>query len=426
MTRITIVTLGTRGDVQPYVALGVGLRQAGFQIRIATHENFRVLIEKSGLDFAPIAGNAVELVERTMRTSRNPIGYLYALSAFLHPILDEALDNIWSACQNTDAIVYSALGIPAHHIAEKLQIPAIRALLVPLTRTHEFPDISSPGAGSTDRTYNMVSHIAAEQFIHQYSRVLLARWRRSLGLPPSPLIKWPYDEIEGRPVPVLYGYSPTVIPRPADWEEHINVTGFWFLDTDQSWQPPRSLESFLAAGPPPVSIGFGSLATGDFAELKDVVLSGLAKIGQRGILLTGWAHLDNTVLPESVIAIDSVPHDWLFQRVAAVVHHGGAGTTAAAMRAGVPAVVVPFTWDQPFWGRRVHELGVGPEPIPLETLSSDGLASAIDIAINDDALRSRAARLGETIRSEHGVDEAVKIISRRLKTMHSAELHQGA
>jgi sterol 3beta-glucosyltransferase len=220
--------------------------------------------------------------------------------------------------------------------------------------------------------------------------------------------------LRGRPVPMLYAYSEAVVPRPADWDENTLVTGYWFLDAPAGWQPPAELERFLAGGSPPVYIGFGSMFMAGGAQTTALVLKALDLAGQRAVLATGWGGLTAASATDQVYCLEDVPHDWLFPQMAAVVHHGGAGTTGASLRAGRPAVVCPLVGDQPFWGRRVAELGVGPEPLPKSKLTAERLAEAIGLAVTDAGMRQRAAALGEIIRSEDGVGRAVAFINAHL------------
>ncbi len=248
----------------------------------------------------------------------------------------------------------------------------------------------------------------------------LNRARRDvLGLPPVPI----YGTIAAFMAPrlCLDGYSPHVVPPPPDWGDRHHVTGYWFLDPDPEWKPPPGLVDFLAAGPPPVCVGFGSMHNRDAARVTELVVRALERSGQRGVLLTGWQGLVPIHRSDRLYSAAAVPHSWLFPQVAGVVHHGGAGSTAAGLRAGVPSLVVPFMGDQPFWGRRVQALGVGPKPIPRRRLSAERLAEGIRLMVADEAMRRRAADLGARIREEDGVGRAVDLLEQHFRggTLHT-------
>jgi sterol 3beta-glucosyltransferase len=213
---------------------------------------------------------------------------------------------------------------------------------------------------------------------------------------------------------LLGAYSSKVIPQPPDWRESVHITGYWLPDARMEWQPSPELMAFLDAGDPPVYIGFGSMAGEHPEHLAKVVLEAIAKSGQRGLMLTGWGGLHADLIPDNVFMADSAPHSWLFPRMAAVVHHGGAGTTGEGLRAGVPAVIVHFAFDQPFWGARIKAMGLGPDPIPQKNLNADRLANAIRIAVTDAGMNQRAKSYGETIRGEDVLGKAVEVIKRCL------------
>jgi UDP:flavonoid glycosyltransferase YjiC (YdhE family) len=232
------------------------------------------------------------------------------------------------------------------------------------------------------------------------------------------LTAWPFNPKNQRVTPILFGFSPQVIPRPTDWGADVHVTGYWPLDAAPGWQPPPGLVDFLEAGPPPVFVGFGSNISHDMDELAKIALAALGQTGQRGLLLSGWGGLAPADLPANVFPIESAPFAWLFPQMKTLVHHGGVGTTADALRAGVPSVIVPFTADQPYWGRRVHELGVGPAPIVHKKLTVERLREAIQVTISDQAMQRRAAELGARLRAEDGVARAVEIVERYLEVNH--------
>lgn len=281
--------------------------------------------------------------------------------------------------------------------------------------TGAFSAVMSPLPVSWGEGYNRFTHHFFDYARHLGFWGHMSFFRKKLGLPPMSPWKMPYRHIDGHFMPTLYAYSPHLIPRPADWRDDVHVTGYWFLDDGTDWDPPADLVDFLESGPPPVYVGFGSLSDQDFDELSDLVLAAIKKSGLRGLLLTGWGGLANSDLPDEVFKIDSAPHDWLFPQMAAVVHHGGAGTTAAGLRAGVPSVLVPFFGDQPFWGRWIAKRGVGTQPLLRSQLTADKLAYAIKTAANHPGIKQRAAEIGERIRAEDGIGYAVRIIDSVLR-----------
>lgn len=418
--RITLLALGTRGDVQPLVALGVGLQQTGrHQARVVAPDEFDAFVSSQGLDFVPVGINVRELLGTVSLTARvesggNMLLWVRQILYTLQPMFERMMGNLWSACQGAEAIVCSTMGIGAYHVAEKLGVPCYWTLPFPgLARTRAFPNVVFPSL-PLGGAYNLVTHILAEQLMQQLTGRFLNQWRRRVNLPSISLFRWPYNQLHGQPVPILYSFSPLLIPKPPDWGENIHITGYWFLDHRPDWQPPAGLMDFLAAGSPPVYVGFGSLAQRNPRRMTHLVLEALKQSGQRGVLVTGWGGLldiaDLSHLPREAFTLESVPHDWLFPRMAAVVHHGGSGTTGAGLRSGVPSVLVPHAGDQPLWARRVWELGAGPRPIPRRQLTAERLADAIAEAVKDRDLRARAAELGERIRAEDGVRRAVEIV----------------
>jgi sterol 3beta-glucosyltransferase len=317
-----------------------------------------------------------------------------------------------AACRGMDLVLAGIGGLfVGLSLAEKLGLSFLQAYYIPFTPTRAFPSFLFPKLHSWLRgSLNRSSHHLARQMMWQGFRSAdrLAR-RKVLGLPAAPF--WgPYNTDRVHHAPILYGFSPSVIPRPSDWDSNIHVTGYWFLDPAPDWTPPSALMEFLQAGPPPVYVGFGSMSNRKPEETADLVLQALARTRQRAIILSGWSGLHKADLPPSVFMLDSIPFSWLFPRVAAIVHHGGAGTTAAGLRAGVPSIVVPFFGDQPFWGQRVAELGVGPEPIPRKKLTVERLAQAIHQALTDQTMRQRAANLGSKIQAEDGIARAVAVV----------------
>ena len=263
------------------------------------------------------------------------------------------------------------------------------------------------------RAYNRLTHLAAQQLIWQSYRIPINRWRQTtLGLPAVPF-RGLFAQLERDHF--LCGFSPSFIPRPKEWGDWVQITGYWFLPDSSIWTPPPALLDFLAAGPPPVYAGFGSMADRGSGKATELVVDGLRRAGRRGVLATGGGGLHASVPGDDLFVLEAAPHAWLFPRMAAVIHHGGAGTTAAGLRAGVPSIVTPFFADQFFWGRQVAARGLGPTPIPQKQLTAAKLAAAITTATGDAQIVHNARVMGARIRAEDGVGIAVKTLEQALR-----------
>jgi UDP:flavonoid glycosyltransferase YjiC (YdhE family) len=417
--QITIIAPGTQGDVRPYVALGMGLQADGHTVCVASNLNFEALVTQHGLAFAPMHGDTEALMRDPAvgdaLAKNNPLIQFSLLKKKLIALNVQWVRDCLAACQGADLVIGGFGGVIAGQpVAEKLGIPFVQAWLVPFLPTRAFPAVSFPML----RTWmggrlNRLSHVLGWRMLAwpmQRASVNLAR-RDVLGLPPAPARDGPLAWLKQQNAPVLHGFSSHVVPRPPDWDAHIHITGYWFLDPPADWQPPAGLVEFLQAGPPPVYIGFGSMSHGDPQAATRLILQAFQLAGQRGVLLAGWGGLTQANLPASVYMVESAPHSWLFPQMAAVVHHGGAGTTAAGLRAGVPTITVPFiSLDQNFWGWRTADLGVGLPPIPSNRLTAEKLAQAITTAVTDPTMRQKASTLGAKIRREDGVAQAVAIV----------------
>jgi sterol 3beta-glucosyltransferase len=411
--RIDILAIGSHGDVRPAVALALGLQTVGHRVRIVALSGFEELVRGHGVDYLPIAGSPRQIAgtaegREWIRQRTSTIGFLRGFVRVACALIEEGIASYWRACQDVDALIVSSMGLPVGlHIAERLRVP--------LVRMHAAPFVSTRydwGGG-----WSLRSAVEGDLRACAFTAFRFAIWRRLrpttntvrrdvLGLPPLRVLE-PFRALERARVPALDAYSPSVVTRPPDWGRWIHVTGYWFLDAG-AWTPPRELADFLDTGPPPVFVGFGSTPFPAPEAATDVVIEALARAGRRGVVVAGGSGLATGRLADHVLGIEAVPHDWLFPRVSAAVHHGGAGVTGAALRAGLPSVVVPVFADQPFWARRVFDLGAGPRPIPARRLTPEALAGAIRRALGDDAIRRRAAAIGRRIRAEDGVARAVE------------------
>ncbi len=409
--KVCILTFGTRGDVQPYIALGVGLKAAGYSVTVATLVEYKSLVLDNGLQHNTLRGDFLKAAQTAEGKSAiegrgNPIKLLRQYIEMAR----DTLEDEWASAQNADLLVYNSAALGGYHMAEKLSVPAFASFPAPLyTPTREF---SSPFFPFRDLgPFNKLSHQLFVSIGPAMYRRPIREWRRDvLVLPPAK----GEDRLHGKPVTRLYAFSQAVVPRPADWDDLSVVTGYWFLDAPTSWRPEPELVEFLGAGPPPVYVGFGSMFMSGGAQKTGLVLEALRLAGKRGVLATGWGGLTTEAAPEDIFVLEDVPHDWLFPQVAAVVHHGGAGTTGAGLRAGKPTLICPYIGDQSFWGRRVAALGIGPTPIPNRKLNVERLAAAINQMVTDHDMRKRAASLGKIIRAEDGIGVAVAYINSHL------------
>jgi len=417
---VTILALGSYGDVLPIVTLGKGLKAAGHQVRIATFENFGNLVAQHGLDFHSIRGDSQSILNAGSGLALTESGqnvirmWLTVMRSFGVLAKSYARDLSSPDLGETDIIINQLPGgLYGYDLAEKFDRPMFMAAVMPLTRTRAFPMLAFPSIFAHFPGYNALSYRIAEQLVWQSFRLTINQWRKEiLGLPKQSL--WGYfGETGTSRIPILNGFSTYVVPRPPDWSQHVHITGYWFPEGDD-WQPPDKLRRFIETGSPPVFIGFGSMPVRNPARTTTIILEALKQSGLRGMLHTGWARIGNDDLPDNVFKIDYAPYGWLFPQMAAVIHHGGSGTTAFGLRAGVPSLIMPFLFDQFYWGKRIFTLGVGPKPIPHRKLSVARLAEALTIATTDTSMCQRAAALGEKICAEDGIQKTLDIFSRYL------------
>jgi sterol 3beta-glucosyltransferase len=419
--RYCLLALGSRGDVQPFVALGLGLKARGYEVVIAAAEDYGALVTEQGLNFAPLVGRIADRMDRTAVADSLDGGILGSLRLALRlradatPLMDCLFTDTLTAARSCDTLVVSTLGqYVGHSVAEACGgLPVVAAHFHPYSPSCHYADMFFP-ALRLGGLYNRLTHRMGKGMLWQLLRPALngAR-RRVLGLPPLGIGELErFLQKDNRAGLHLHAYSPALAPAPPDWDTHRQiVTGYWHTPRVSGWRPPADLAAFLEAGSPPVYMGFGSILAGrDPDGMTRLLGDALARAGVRGVLYRGWGDLGNIALPPTVFATESVPHDYLFPRCAVIVHHGGAGTTAAALRARTPAVVVPVFGDQQFWARRLYETGVSPAPLPRRHLTATSLAEAITAALTSPTYRERTQVLGSAIQAEDGVERAITIL----------------
>ncbi|MCH5671273.1 glycosyltransferase [Streptomyces gilvus] len=406
------MTAGSRGDVAPYTGLGHGLVRAGHEVTLVTHARFEPLVAGSGVRFHPLPVDPRAELEsargRGLHRSTTGVGKLVRVVAMARALVGRMADGLVTAARSSDLLLLSgSVGPLGRTVAEGLSLPYLDVPLQPLAPTREFgPPML--GVRSLGAVGNRIAGHGVTLAVEQVFAGALPAVRQRLGLPPtSATAAW--RARERQPRPVLHGFSELVVPRPGDWHAGLTVAGYWW-PYDQDSELPSALRDFLDAGPPPVYVGLGSATVPDPDRLSGAVVRALRRAGLRGVIQRGWAGLEAS--DSDMLTIDEAPHSLLFPRMAAVVHHAGAGTTAAALRAGVPTVPVPIQFDEGFWAARLVALGVAPRALPLRRLTADTLATALMRATRDPAFARRAADLGARIRGEDGVAPVLAAVHR--------------
>ncbi|KAF9906440.1 Sterol 3-beta-glucosyltransferase [Linnemannia zychae] len=441
--RITCLTIGSRGDVQPYIAFCKRLMQDGHSCRIATHGEYKEWIESHGIEFGHVGGDPGELIELCVENGMFTVSFMREALKRFRGWLDDLMETAWTACQDSDVLIESPSAMVGIHIAEALEIPYFRAFPFPWTRTRSFPHPFAVAERNLGRGYNYMTFAMMDQVLWKGISGQINKWRKKgLGLAPTTV-----EKMEAHRVPCLYSWSPHLVSAPMDWHSWVHVTGYWFLDNPHlDWSPPDGLEEFLEADPvnKPIYIGFGSMVVSDPEEMTKIIVDSVIKAGVRAIISKGWSDKlsssekdgpvavvkkeqedEEKVYPSNIYMIKSVPHDWLFPRLAGAVHHGGAGTTAAGLRAGIPIVIKPYFGDQYFWAQRVEEAGVG---VWCHDLTVKKLSAALTAITTDEKMIKKAQLMGERIRAEDGVGTAVHyfyhdlpIARERLKSLQEAK-----
>ncbi|KAL3697382.1 hypothetical protein R1sor_011458 [Riccia sorocarpa] len=419
--QIVMLIVGTRGDVQPFVAIGKHLQGFGHRVRLATHSNFREFVMTAGLEFYPLGGDPKILA-----------GYMVKNKGFLpsgpsevqvqRKQIKQIIHSLLPACTAADPEAGSGLPFraqaiianpPAYghvHVAEYLQVPLHIFFTMPWTATSEFPH---PLSRVKSQAGYRMSYQVVDSLIWWGIRSMVNDFRKKkLKLRPITYLSGSQGSIAE--LPTGYIWSPHLVPKPRDWGPLVDVVGFCFLNLAQDYKPPQDLLDWLAAGPAPIYVGFGSLPVVDPKGMTEIIVKALKETKQRGIIHKGWGGIGELEeAGKDIYLVEDCPHDWLFKQCVAVVHHGGAGTTAAGLKAACPTTVVPFFGDQPFWGDRIHAKGVGPPPIPVDQFSVDKLVKAIEYMLNDEVKR-RADELARSMEKEDGVDGAVKAFHKHL------------
>jgi sterol 3beta-glucosyltransferase len=412
---ITIVTAGTQGDIQPMLALAVGLQQAGFEVRFCAHSHFQPFVERYSVPFFSIWTNSPVQVQRDEhgRKRKSRVATLLHVLRRPNEFSPSELNRLSEACQSTDAVILAPLAGTVYHVVEQLRLPCCVAWLHPQFPTRFVPSLVGLPMLPLGPAYNWFTHIFMQAIFWLPTRSWTNRWRTgTLGLEPVSLLG-PLHRMRKQRIPMLFGFSSELIPRPRDWPEWMHVTGFWFLEPASESALPEGLANFIDEGPAPISIGFGSVVDPDADTLLQNILEALDATGQRAVLVSGWNRYTNS-LPKNVFQVSSVPYEWFFPRMSAAMHAGGAGTVAEALRAGIPSICIPFAGEQKYYAKRLADMGVAPAPIHRRDITVPGLIQAITAATTNAAMRKKAQDFGCRIRRENGVAEAVRLLKHYL------------
>ncbi|MBK8783468.1 MAG: glycosyltransferase family 1 protein [Anaerolineales bacterium] len=413
MKTITLLTSGTLGDVLPYIALGKGLMEAGYNVRIAAPRGFANLIQNHHVPFTPFDGNPTDLLieqgdSTPMTLGTNPIRSLRATQDFLRkarPLYRRMLHTAAEACRGSDLLIHGLPTIWGAHIAEGLGIPAVRANLQPLTPSREFPSALLPFRFSLFGIGNWFSHWAVTQAIWLSWRSEINHARHTdFGLAPAHLLDPSLRADSAQPF-TLNAFSEQIVPRPKDWNEKQVITGYWRIkeETSERVDELGRVQRFIDSAKNPIAIGFGSPGTQGYLPMLEEALNR----ANAQAVLTIPSKWHREIKSKNIFPIEYAPHDWLYRHVKVALHHGGAGTTSASLHAGIPTVTMPLAIDQFFWGERVYQIGVGTKPIPQRKLNAENLAQAITQALTDESMRARAKNVSVALSSENGIQAAV-------------------
>ncbi|KAJ7675882.1 glycosyltransferase family 1 protein [Mycena polygramma] len=410
------LTIGSRGDVQPYIALGLGLMKEGHTVTIVTHEEYRVWVEGFGIKHKQAGGDPGALMKLSVENKMfSPEFFKESIQNF-RPWLDQLFIDSWESCQGADVLLESPSAMSGVHIAEALNIPYFRTFTMPWTKTAEFPHafLSPPVEAPT---FNAASYVLFSNVMWTATSGQINRWRRNtLKIGPTNM-----GHLAQEKIPFIYNFSQAVVPKPLDWGDATNISGYWFLDNPDgaNWTPPADLVEWMAKarkdGKAIVYIGFGSITVPHPNRVTARIVKAVLRADVRAIISKGWSArmssgLDKdpeVEIPPECYQLDKVPHDWLFPQIDAAVHHGGAGTTGASLRAGIPTLIKPWFGDQFFWASRVQKLGAG---LRVPSLHAHDFSEALIKATTSRVMKEKAAAVGEKIRAEDGVHTAIHTI----------------
>lgn len=420
--KYTLVSVGSKGDLNPYIALGQKLASNNHTVTIAALDVFAEDVKNAGLNFASLGAlpeifkpkNASKSKKETSSSTFSGILGRAIFWAVFPYLLKPSLEKFIQACEGSDVLLFTRLALPVPYIGEKLGIPCFAAFPVPHKKTVEFesPLYVKPNLIDSSQFRKSLSYKLESFFTHQFSYNIIKKFRHHLGLPYIPRKKI-MAHCDGLIKGTIYGVSESVLPRPADWSENVQLTGYWFPIQEKNWLPSEKIINFINSGSTPICIGFGSMKSKNSKSIYKAVVSTLQELNLRAVILSGWGGMGDFNLDEKqIMVINEVPHEWLFSKVSAVVHHGGAGTTAAALRAGVPSIIVPHSFDQRFWGRLIYRIGCGSKPIEEKEFNHKLFTLALKEVLENNQIKINSEKISDSLKAEDGCEKAIKIIDK--------------
>lgn len=408
--RVCIFTLGSRGDVQPYVALAKCLIRMGHSAKICTGESFQSFVESHGVQFHRTTSDlmAVARTPEGKAIIEAPMKHILLAMRYaknvLNPAYRKTLDDFFNGAQGTDLIIYHPKALGAVDIAISLGIPCVSMPPVPITYPiTEFPNIAVAPAAQWGKVFNKLSYqINVKAESSQIKEINDFR-KKTLGLPPRKAGIYAFT-VRGKEIPVVYPISPKLFPDVHSWSSHVFLPGFFFLEAECNSLEPE-LVNFLAHGSAPVAVTFSSMPLKNPIVFVQKLEKALRETSNRAVILTGNSGI-TMKSSEQICVVKEAPHDLLFARAKGAIHHGGVGTMAAALQAGIPQLIIPFSVDQPFWAKRLYDLGYSLKPLRENTLSAEDLENAL-LQMDHRDIRETSWNLASHIRMENGTEATV-------------------
>ena len=406
---VTAVAVGTRGDVNPLVELGEEMIRRGHEFRILTSEAFRSLIESKGVTFLKLDTDADHVMKYLVTDYRTSLDFARGMFR-LKKENPEFMTQTINAIRGSDLVMYGTCAAFARHAAEYLKIPCARLFYSPMDPTRQY----SLYCEEFDSDKVLKSYDGLPQGMSLMTMIALNGWRRSVRLP-SWKIGSRYTEMYGRKVLTFYPTSQVLMPPDPAWGDHIHVTGYWYHPEEAAfdYKEPKGLADFLGSGEKPIFVAFGKAESPELAELQVLTLKALKRTGIRAIVQAFQIPEKDRINTDKLFFIDSVPYPYIFEKVRAVVHHGGNTTNGMGLRAGLPTLVIALALDQCFYGRMDHRIGCGPKPLYIRKrlCSTDEIADALKDLVSG-KYDAKAREISQLIVKEKGVVTAADVIEK--------------